>query len=106
MTPACHAPEEQYSAGLAPAFMSTVMATRRLASIVLLCIPVMLLSIEIAAAQKPTGQSPPTLIVTPSTSFALRQARWSAAAEITCLMITEDTCWTTAAAACWGSEGQ
>src|SRR5262245_39070296 len=46
------------------------MATRRLSSIVLLCIPVMLLSIEIAAAQKPTGQSPPTLIVTPSTSMA------------------------------------
>src|SRR6266436_10109068 len=71
MTPAWkwHAPEKQYSAGLAPTFMFAVMATRRLASIVLLCIPVMLLSIEIAAAQKPTGQSPPTLIVTPSTSI-------------------------------------
>src|SRR5262249_5131475 len=34
-----------------------------------LCMPVMLLSIEIAAAQKPTRQSPPTLIVTPSTSI-------------------------------------
>jgi hypothetical protein len=34
----------------------------------LLCIPVMLLSTEIAA-QKPTGQSPPTLIVTPSASI-------------------------------------
>jgi hypothetical protein len=72
MTPAwkCHAPEKQYSAGLAPSFMFAVMATRRLASIVLLCIPAMLLSTEIAAAQKPTGQSPPTLIVTPSTSIA------------------------------------
>jgi hypothetical protein len=72
MTPAwkCHAPEKQYSAGLAPSFMFAVMATRRLASIVLLCIPVMLLSTEIAAAQKPTGQSPPTLIITPSTSIA------------------------------------
>ena len=40
-------------------------------SIVLLCIPAMLLSTEIAAAQKPTGQSPPTLIVTPSTSIAV-----------------------------------
>jgi hypothetical protein len=47
----CHAPEKQYSAGLAPTFMFAVMATRRLASIVLLCISVMLLSIEIAAAQ-------------------------------------------------------
>ena len=67
----CHAPEKQYSAGLAPTFMFDVRATRRLASIVLLCISVMLLSIEIAAAQKPTGQSPPTLIVTPSTSIAI-----------------------------------
>ena len=73
MTPAWkrHAPEMQYSAGLAPTFMFAVMATRRLASIVLLCTPVMLLSIEIAAAQRPTGQSPPTLIVTPSTSIAV-----------------------------------
>ena len=39
-------------------------------SIVLLCIPAMLLSREIAAAQKPTEQSPPALIVTPSTSIA------------------------------------
>jgi hypothetical protein len=71
MTPAwkCHAPEKQYSAGLAPTFMFAVVATRRLASIVLLCISVMLLSIEIAAAQKPAGQSRPTLIVTPSTSI-------------------------------------
>jgi hypothetical protein len=50
--------------------MFAVMATRRLASIGLLCIPAMLLSTEIAA-QKPTGQSPPTLIVTPSTSIAV-----------------------------------
>jgi hypothetical protein len=73
MTPAwkCHAPEKLYSAGLAPSFMFAVMATRRLASIVLLCIPVMLLSTDIAAAQKPTDQSPPTLIVTPSTSIAV-----------------------------------
>src|SRR6266446_3607628 len=71
MTPAWkrHAPEMQYSAGLAPTFMFAVMATRRLASIGLLCIPAMLLSTEVAA-QKPTGQSPPTLIVTPSTSIA------------------------------------
>ena len=71
MTPAWkrHAPEMQYSAGLAPTFMFAVMATCRLASIVLLCISTMLLSIEIAAAQKPTGQSPPTLIVTPSTGI-------------------------------------
>jgi len=67
----CHAPEKQYSAGLAPTFMFAVMATRRLASIVLLCISVMLLSIEIAAAQRPTAQSPPTLIVTPATSIAV-----------------------------------
>jgi hypothetical protein len=59
----------QYSADLAPTFMFAVMATCRLASIVLLCISAMLLSIEIAAAQKPTGQSPPTLIVTPSTGI-------------------------------------
>jgi hypothetical protein len=65
-----HAPEKQYSAGLVPTFMFAVMATRRLATIVLLCIPAMLLSREIAAAQKPTGQSPPTLIVTPGTSIA------------------------------------
>jgi len=71
MTPAWkhHAPEMQYSADLAPTFMFAVMATCRLASIVLLCISAMLLSIEIAAAQKPTGQSPPTLIVTPSTGI-------------------------------------
>jgi hypothetical protein len=59
----------QYSAGLALTFMFAVMATCRRASIVLLCISAMLLSIEIAAAQKPTGQSPPTLIVTPSTGI-------------------------------------
>jgi hypothetical protein len=47
--------------------MFAVMGTRQLASILLLCTPVMLLSIEIVAAQRPTGQSPPTLIVTPST---------------------------------------
>jgi hypothetical protein len=71
MTPAWkrHALEKQYLAGLAPTFMFAVMATRRLASIVLLCTPVMLLSTEIAAAQKPTGQSPPTLVVTPSTNI-------------------------------------
>jgi len=63
-------PEKQYSVGLVPTFMFAVMTTRRVASIVLLCIPAMLLSTEIAAEQKPTGQSPPTLIVTPSTSIA------------------------------------
>jgi len=63
-------PEKQYSAGLVPTLTFAVMATRRLASIVLLCIPVMLLSTEIAASQEPTGPSPPTLIVTPSTSIA------------------------------------
>ena len=42
----------------------------RLASIALLGLPAMLLSAQIAAAQKPAGQSPPTLIVTPSTSIA------------------------------------
>jgi hypothetical protein len=70
MAPAwkCHAPERQYSAGRVPTFMFAVMATRRLASIVLLCIPAMLLSTEIAAAQRPAEQAPPTLIVTPSTS--------------------------------------
>jgi hypothetical protein len=52
-------------------FMFAAMGTRRLASIILQCIPVMLLWIEVAAAQRPTGQSPPTLIVTPSTSIAV-----------------------------------
>src|SRR6516225_8554392 len=66
----CHAPRKANSAG-SSTFTFAVMATRRLASIVLLCIPAMLLSTEIAAAQKPTGQSPPTLIVTPSTSIAV-----------------------------------
>jgi hypothetical protein len=66
----CHGPERQYWAEFVPASMFAFMARRRLASIVLLCIPVMLLSTEIAAAQKPTGQSPSTLIVTPSTSIA------------------------------------
>src|SRR6516162_8552378 len=72
MAPAwkCHAPEKQYWTGLVSTFMFAVMTTRRVASIVLLCIPAMLLSTEIAAEQKPTGQSPPTLIVTPSTSIA------------------------------------
>ena len=66
----CHAPRKANSAG-SSTFTFAVMATRRLASIVLLCIPVMLLSTDIAAAQKPTDQSPPTLIVTPSTSIAV-----------------------------------
>jgi hypothetical protein len=72
MTPAwkCHAPKSN-TGRLVPTFTFAVMATRRLASIVLLCIPVMLLSTDIAAAQKPTDQSPPTLIVTPSTSIAV-----------------------------------
>ena len=72
MAPAwkCHAPEKQYWTGLVSTFMFAVMTTRRVASIVLLCIPATLLSTEIAAEQKPTGQSPPTLIVTPSTSSA------------------------------------
>ena len=61
-------PKSQYSAGLAPTFMFAVMATHRLPSIVLLCIPAMLFSTDIAA-QKPARQSPPTLIVTPSTSI-------------------------------------
>ena len=62
-------PEKQYSAGRAATFMYAAMAKRRLVSIGLLCIPVMLLSTEIAAAQKPTRQSAPTLIVTPSASI-------------------------------------
>ena len=71
MAPAwkCHAPESN-TRRVVPTFMFAVMATRRLASIVLLCILAMLLSTEITAAQKPTGQPPPTLIVTPSTSIA------------------------------------
>src|SRR5882724_11822307 len=66
----CHGPERQYWADFVPASMFAFMTRRRLASIVLLCIPVMLLSTEIAASQEPTGPSPPTLIVTPSTSIA------------------------------------
>jgi hypothetical protein len=42
----------------------------QLASITLLGIPAMWLSIQIAAAQKPAGQPPPTLIVTSSQSIA------------------------------------
>jgi hypothetical protein len=46
-------------------------ATARLASIALLGIPAILLwPPTTAVAQKPTGQSPPTLVVTPSTSVA------------------------------------
>lgn len=45
-------------------------ATARLASIALLSIAAMLLSPPTAVAQKPTGQSPPTLIVTSSSSIA------------------------------------
>src|SRR5262249_43942883 len=46
------------------------MATGLLASIVSLGIPAMLLSPQLAAAQKSTGQSPPALVVAPSTSVA------------------------------------
>jgi hypothetical protein len=48
----------------------SVIATARLASIALLGIPALLVSTQTAAAQKPTAQSPPTLIVTPSSSIA------------------------------------
>jgi len=70
MTPAwkCHAPES--NTPRASFVHVRCMVTGRLASIVLLCIAMMLLSTEIAAAQKPTGQAPSTLIVTPSTSIA------------------------------------
>jgi hypothetical protein len=46
------------------------MATGRLASIALLGIAAVLLGIQIAGAQRPADQSPPTLMVTPSSSIA------------------------------------
>jgi hypothetical protein len=45
-------------------------ATGPIASIALLAIPVTLLLTQIGAAQRPTGQSSPSLIVMPSTSIA------------------------------------
>jgi hypothetical protein len=47
-----------------------MMATGQIASIALLTIPAILLLMETSAAQRPAGQSPPSLIVTPSTSIA------------------------------------
>ena len=44
-------------------------ATGQIASIALLAIPATLLLPQIGAAQRPAGQSPPSLIVTPSTSI-------------------------------------
>jgi hypothetical protein len=52
-------------------------AAARLASIALLGIPATLLSPPTAVAQKLSGQSPPTLIVTSSSSIALlRTSGW------------------------------
>ena len=64
-------PQKATPGGLVPTFMFTVIAMGQLASIVLL----VLLSIQIAAAQRPTGQSPPALIVTPPTSMAFSGPR-------------------------------
>jgi hypothetical protein len=47
-----------------------MMASGQIASIALLAIPAILLLTQTSAAQRPAGQSPPTLIVTPSTSIA------------------------------------
>jgi len=47
-----------------------MMATGQIASIALLTIPAILLLAQKSAAQRPTGQSSPSLIVTPSTSIA------------------------------------
>ena len=56
---------KRHPARLVPTFMFTVIAIGRLASIALL----VLLSTQIAAAETPTVQSPPALIVTPPTSM-------------------------------------
>ena len=56
---------KRHPARLVPTFMFTVIAIGRLASIALL----VLLSTQIAAAERPTEQSPPALIVTPPTSM-------------------------------------
>jgi hypothetical protein len=47
-----------------------MIATGQIASIALLAIPALLLLTQIGAAQRPAGQSPPSLIVTPTTSIA------------------------------------
>jgi hypothetical protein len=46
------------------------MATGQMATTALLAIPATLLLTQIGAAQRPTGQSAPSLIITPSTSIA------------------------------------
>jgi hypothetical protein len=48
-----------------------MIATGQIASIALLAIPAILLLTETSAAQRPAEQSPPSLIVTPSTSIAI-----------------------------------
>src|SRR5262249_21456338 len=47
-----------------------MMDTGQIASIALLTIPAILLLTQTSPAQRPAGESPPSLIVTPSTSMA------------------------------------